>query len=99
MVLLLPRDDLAAAAVAGLVRSAQTEHPDRLVLVHCDPADPVDLALVPAAVASGEPELAVESGRLRAPASCRPFRPRNGPLSIPPAPFWSPERAVRWAPS
>ncbi|MER7877316.1 SDR family NAD(P)-dependent oxidoreductase [Streptomyces solisilvae] len=67
MVLLLPRDDLAAAAVAGLVRSAQTEHPDRLVLVHCDPADPVDLALVPAAVASGEPELAVESGRLRAP--------------------------------
>ncbi|GGZ24026.1 polyketide synthase [Streptomyces olivaceoviridis] len=67
MAVLLPRDDLAAAAVAGLVRSAQTEHPGRLVLVHCDPADPADLAVVPAALAADEPEVVIERGRLRAP--------------------------------
>ncbi|OBJ48729.1 polyketide synthase [Mycobacterium sp. 1423905.2] len=49
--------DLAGAAVWGLVRSAQAEHPGRLVLVDSDGS--VDLASV---VTSGEPALAVRCG-------------------------------------
>ncbi|MCS7479353.1 SDR family NAD(P)-dependent oxidoreductase [Umezawaea endophytica] len=51
--------DLAGAAVRGLVRSAQTENPDRFVLVDHDGT--VDVA---AAVASGEPEVAVRGGEV-----------------------------------
>ncbi|MEU9508198.1 SDR family NAD(P)-dependent oxidoreductase, partial [Micromonospora sp. NPDC048170] len=47
----------AGAAVWGLVRSAQTEHLDRFVLVDTD-----DPALVGAAVATGEPQVAVRDG-------------------------------------
>ncbi|MEV0430986.1 SDR family NAD(P)-dependent oxidoreductase, partial [Micromonospora sp. NPDC050495] len=53
--------DLAAAAVRGLVRAAQAEHPGRLVLVDWD-ATPTSRAALPAAVASGEPELALREG-------------------------------------
>ncbi|MEU4380149.1 SDR family NAD(P)-dependent oxidoreductase [Micromonospora echinofusca] len=52
----------AGAAVWGLVRSAQTEHPDRFVLVDTD-----DPALVGAAVATGEPQVAVREGALSVP--------------------------------
>nr|WP_245887351.1 type I polyketide synthase [Umezawaea tangerina] len=58
--------DLAGAAVRGLVRSAQSEHPDRFVLLDTD--DSVDLA---AAVASGEPEVAVRGGAVLAPRLAR----------------------------
>ncbi|HEX6342394.1 MAG TPA: SDR family NAD(P)-dependent oxidoreductase [Umezawaea sp.] len=58
--------DLAGAAVRGLVRSAQTENPDRFVLVDHDGA--VDVA---AAVATGEPEVAVRGGALFAPRLAR----------------------------
>ncbi|GLW72097.1 polyketide synthase [Kitasatospora phosalacinea] len=60
-----PRD-LVGAAVAGLVRSAQAEHPDRIVLVDLDDAAPVAGKLA-AAVASGEPQLAIRGGALLAP--------------------------------
>ncbi|WP_410639673.1 type I polyketide synthase [Amycolatopsis sp. lyj-346] len=43
-----------AAAIWGLVRSAQSEHPDRIVLADLD-----DRALLPAVVASGEPQVRV----------------------------------------
>ncbi|WP_413105775.1 type I polyketide synthase [Streptomyces sp. Inha503] len=72
--------DLAAAAVWGLVRTAQTEHPDRFVLVDLDggdrapehesgrrPLPPKTLSLLSAAAASGEPQVAVRGGRLLAP--------------------------------
>ncbi|MDC8985196.1 type I polyketide synthase [Mycobacterium marinum] len=49
--------DLAGAAVWGLTRSAQAEHPGRVVLVDTD--DSVDIA---DAVACGEPQLVVRSG-------------------------------------
>ncbi|MEU1557332.1 type I polyketide synthase [Streptomyces scabiei] len=52
--------DLAHAAVWGLVRSAQTENPGRFVLADLD--DTSQDALV-AAVASGEPQLALREGR------------------------------------
>jgi polyketide synthase 1/15 len=49
--------DLAAAAVWGLVRSAQAEHPGRVVLVDSDAA--VDAAVL---AATGEPQLLVRAG-------------------------------------
>ncbi|MFH8468077.1 SDR family NAD(P)-dependent oxidoreductase, partial [Streptomyces sp. NPDC017991] len=56
--------DLAGAAVWGLIRAAQLEHPGAIVLADVD--EPVDsaalAALVPAVVATDEPELAVRAG-------------------------------------
>ncbi|MRH86148.1 SDR family NAD(P)-dependent oxidoreductase [Nocardia sp. SYP-A9097] len=49
--------DMAGAAMWGLARSAQSEHPDRIVLVDTD--DTVDLAAV---LAAGEPQLVVRGG-------------------------------------
>ena len=49
--------DLAGAAVWGLVRSAQTENPGRIVLVDSDGA--VDVAAV---IAAGEPQVVVRAG-------------------------------------
>ncbi|WP_344316799.1 type I polyketide synthase, partial [Actinoplanes couchii] len=59
-------------AVRGLVRCAQREHPGRIVLVRDAAAE--DL---PAAAATGEPEVAVRDGRLYAPrlAAAPPGRP------------------------
>jgi len=49
--------DLAGAAVWGLVRSAQAEHPGRFVLVDSDGSIAID-----AAIACGEPQLVVRDG-------------------------------------
>ncbi|WP_366526315.1 SDR family NAD(P)-dependent oxidoreductase [Mycobacterium sp.] len=49
--------DLAGAAVWGLVRSAQTEHPGRIVLVDSD--TPIDADVL---VATGEPQLLIRAG-------------------------------------
>ncbi|MGB2568739.1 type I polyketide synthase [Micromonospora citrea] len=62
--------DLPAATVWGLVRSAQSENPDRIVLLDVDD-DPRSAAALPAALAGGEPQLAVRAGRLRAPRLAR----------------------------
>ncbi|WP_460748380.1 type I polyketide synthase, partial [Micromonospora schwarzwaldensis] len=59
--------DLAAAAVWGLVRSAQSEHPNRFILLDLDDdTDPCnDLGrILTAVVDSGEPEIAVRAGGL-----------------------------------
>ena len=53
--------DLAAAAVWGLVRSAQAENPGRIVLIDTDTA--VDAALL---AAVGEPQLLVRAGGVHA---------------------------------
>ncbi|WP_349345308.1 type I polyketide synthase [Streptomyces rapamycinicus] len=58
--------DVAHGAVWGLVRSAQSEHPGRFVLVDLD-ADPESVTALPAAMASGEPQCAVREGLVRAP--------------------------------
>ncbi|MGW5348871.1 beta-ketoacyl reductase, partial [Streptomyces sp. NPDC004050] len=60
--------DLAGSAVRGLLRSAQSENPGQLVMIDLDPeqASQASLAAVPAALASGEPELAVRGGALSA---------------------------------
>ncbi|MFI9503682.1 SDR family NAD(P)-dependent oxidoreductase [Nocardia sp. NPDC052566] len=76
--------DLAAAAVCGLVRSAQSEHPDRFVLV--DAADPVELlALLPAGLAGGEPQLAIRAGGLFATRLARVAAPSAAAPSFDPA--------------
>jgi NAD(P)-dependent dehydrogenase (short-subunit alcohol dehydrogenase family) len=57
--------DLDAAAVWGLVRSAQSEDPGRIVLVDAGPATPV--AVLAGALATGEPQIAVRGPELRVP--------------------------------
>ncbi|WP_181798707.1 beta-ketoacyl reductase, partial [Streptomyces sp. WELS2] len=61
--------NLAHAPVWGLVRSAQTENPDRLVLI--DTEEDADLTALPAALATGEPQLALRDGTLLAPRWAR----------------------------
>ncbi|TYC16099.1 type I polyketide synthase [Actinomadura syzygii] len=61
--------DLAGAAVWGLVRTAQSENPGRIVLADLFPgAGPADAARV---VGSGEPQVAVRDGAVRAPRLAR----------------------------
>ncbi|WP_067701975.1 type I polyketide synthase [Nocardia jejuensis] len=57
----LPDDvpDPAAAAVWGLMRSAQSEHPERFVLLDEDPFRPLDADRIAAILASGEPQIAL----------------------------------------
>ncbi|MGW7533252.1 type I polyketide synthase [Amycolatopsis sp. NPDC054798] len=58
--------DLAGAAVWGLVRSAQSEHPGRLVLVDVD-GETASFDQLPAALELDEPQLAVRDGVVRVP--------------------------------
>ncbi|MFD4695825.1 SDR family NAD(P)-dependent oxidoreductase, partial [Streptomyces sp. NPDC058463] len=63
--------DVVGAAVWGLVRSAQSEHPDRIVLVDADPASEepgVDLALL---AGVDEPQVAIRGGALLVPRLAR----------------------------
>ncbi|MFD9545641.1 SDR family NAD(P)-dependent oxidoreductase, partial [Streptomyces sp. NPDC060022] len=64
--------DPAAAAVWGLARTAQTEHPGRFVLLDVDdPAAPLPWARIRQAVADGEAQLAVRGGELLVPRVVR----------------------------
>ncbi|MFG2848997.1 polyketide synthase dehydratase domain-containing protein, partial [Kitasatospora sp. NPDC048296] len=67
-------DDLAAAPVWGLVRSAQSENPDRFVVLDVQAGQPLTAELLRTTVASGEPQLAVRSGVLRFPQLARTAR-------------------------
>jgi malonyl CoA-acyl carrier protein transacylase len=62
--------DLASAAVWGLVRSAQSENPGRIVLVDLDD-DTASQAALAAAVDSGEPQLALRAGAALTPRLAR----------------------------
>ncbi|MFF2747092.1 type I polyketide synthase [Kitasatospora sp. NPDC058048] len=63
--------DLVAAAVRGLVRSAQTENPGRIVLVDLDGEAPAD-DWCPVAAHGDEPVLAVRDGAVLAARLARP---------------------------
>ncbi|MFF2331892.1 type I polyketide synthase, partial [Streptomyces sp. NPDC058103] len=54
--------DLAGAAVWGLIRSVQTEHPGRVFLVDVDD-DPASLELLPGLVGAGHSQVALRVGR------------------------------------
>lgn len=58
--------DLPAATVWGLLRTAQSEYPGRLTLVDVD-GRPESLRQVSAALATGEPQIAVRDGMLSVP--------------------------------
>ncbi|WP_203833490.1 beta-ketoacyl reductase, partial [Actinoplanes regularis] len=75
--------DVGAAAVWGLVRSAQSENPDRFVLVDVEEW-PVSAEIVPAVLASGESQVAVRGGQVFAPRLSRVDVPVSGE-----APDWS----------
>ncbi|WP_328610174.1 SDR family NAD(P)-dependent oxidoreductase [Amycolatopsis sp. NBC_00345] len=81
-------EDAAAAAVQGLVRTAQTENPGRFGLIDLD-ADPASAAALRPALASGEPHVAVRQGTVlaarleRAPAGPDPIAwPAGGTVLI-----------------
>ncbi|WP_353961956.1 type I polyketide synthase [Micromonospora peucetia] len=76
--------DLASSPVWGLLRSAQSENPDRFVLLDVDDREPH--RMLAAAVADGEPQLAVRDGVLLAP---RLARAASSPaLAAPPVDRW-----------
>ncbi|GAA2694484.1 MULTISPECIES: type I polyketide synthase [Actinosynnema] len=77
-------EDPAAAAVWGLLRTAQTERPGRYALVDLDD-DPASRALLPALPATGEPQVRVRAGRAGAP---RLARTRDDGLRLPADPTW-----------
>ncbi|MFD8607912.1 type I polyketide synthase [Streptomyces sp. NPDC059631] len=65
--------DLGAAAVWGLVRAAQLEHPERFVLLDTEEPDPDGLGdALAELLATGEPQAALRGGVLYAPRLTRP---------------------------
>ena len=82
------RPDLSQAAVWGLIRSAQNEHPERLALLDRDGGEP-SLAALAAAVGLGEPQLALRDGKHFGPR----LRRAGEPATAPPAPL-DPEGTV-----
>ncbi|WP_206318059.1 type I polyketide synthase [Streptomyces composti] len=72
--------DLEHAAIWGLIRSAQSEHPDRLVLIDTD--DPThDLR---GALTTGEPQVAIRQGQFLVPRLARTtVTPADAPVFRP----------------
>uniref|UniRef100_UPI000A78BD33 SDR family NAD(P)-dependent oxidoreductase n=1 Tax=Streptomyces sp. NBRC 109706 TaxID=1550035 RepID=UPI000A78BD33 len=74
----------ALAAVWGLVRSAQSEHPGRFALVDLD-GTPSSRAALPGALSLGEPQLALRDGALAVPRLVRQEAAGGGgPLAFDP---------------
>ncbi|MGW0788781.1 SDR family NAD(P)-dependent oxidoreductase [Streptomyces sp. NPDC002911] len=70
--------DPAQAVIWGMVRSAAVEHPGRFVLADTD-GDAASSAVLPAAVATGAPELALRGGTVHTPELTRAGEPRTTP--------------------
>ncbi|MEU4782543.1 type I polyketide synthase [Micromonospora sp. NPDC023633] len=77
LVLVVRAGDLAGAAVRGLVRSAQAEHPGRFVLLESDGRDLTGLALP-----AGEPEVALRGDRVLVPRLERAAAPPGDPIDV-----------------
>ncbi|SEB30133.1 rifamycin polyketide synthase modules 7 and 8 [Amycolatopsis tolypomycina] len=71
--------DPAGAAVWGLVRAAQSENPDRIVLLDTDGDVPLEAAL-----ATGEPQLAWRGTTFSVPRLARVTEPAETPLTFRP---------------
>ena len=80
--------ELGAAGAWGLVRSAQSEHPGRFVMVDADESD-VD-GVLGAVVASGEPQVAVRGGEAFAARLAR-----AAVTTIPDGPEWTLEGTLQ----
>ncbi|MGP3965621.1 type I polyketide synthase [Nonomuraea sp. 3N208] len=74
--------ELPGAAVWGLMRSAQSENPGRFILLDIDGTDASWQAL-PAAVASGEPQIALVEGEILVPRLTRHRAPQPGTAATP----------------
>ncbi|ARQ67524.1 hypothetical protein CAG99_00520 [Streptomyces marincola] len=75
--------DLRNAPLWGLLRSAQSEHPDRFLLLDVDPATGAEqelVAAVLAAMAASEPQVAIRAAQALVP---RLVRARGGALAPP----------------
>ncbi|MFF7902001.1 type I polyketide synthase [Streptomyces sp. NPDC007920] len=83
--------DAAGAAVWGLIRSAQTEHPGRFVLVDIEPGERGVDGLI-GAITSGGPQTAVRSGAVREPRLA-PVRGGRHPAAVGSGP-WTPDGTV-----
>ncbi|RSM38919.1 polyketide synthase, partial [Amycolatopsis balhimycina DSM 5908] len=77
--------DPAAAAVWGLVRTAQSEHPDRFVLLDLDAGSAGVLPGLTASVLREEPQIAVRDGVVRV---ARLARLATSPSLVPPSGEW-----------
>ncbi|MFH9862564.1 thioester reductase domain-containing protein [Streptomyces sp. NPDC017202] len=88
--------DPAGSADWGLLRSAQSESPDRIVLVDADTDDPDALAgPLAAVVASGAAQAAIRDGRVLLPSLLRtPQAPRAPRAEDDGARRWNPEGTV-----
>ncbi|GAA2778348.1 type I polyketide synthase [Crossiella cryophila] len=75
-----PLTDLPGAAVWGLTGAAQSEAPGLITLIDLDPAADLDLTVLAAAVATGEPRLAVRT-QLLAPRLAR-RTPAANPVTV-----------------
>ncbi|WP_424533252.1 SDR family NAD(P)-dependent oxidoreductase [Sphaerisporangium viridialbum] len=86
--------DLASAPIWGLIRSAQTEQPDRILLIDLD-TDPASRTALPAALAAasaaGEPQIAVRSGTAFLPRLARARQPEP---TLQPGKAWNPDGTV-----
>ncbi|RSS38965.1 SDR family NAD(P)-dependent oxidoreductase, partial [Streptomyces sp. WAC07061] len=82
-----PAPDLALAPLWGLVRSAQSEHPDRIQLVDLDGTD-ASRAALERAVATGEPQIALRTGTALSPRLVRAAVTSGGDA------IWDPEGTV-----
>ncbi|MGW4534275.1 thioester reductase domain-containing protein [Nocardia sp. NPDC004340] len=74
--------DIAAASVWGLLRSAQSELPGRIVLADIDD-DPASAAALSAVVTAGEPQVVIREGRV--------FVPRLHRVALPAPAHWAGE--------
>ncbi|WP_426544784.1 SpnB-like Rossmann fold domain-containing protein, partial [Streptomyces sp. UG1] len=81
--------DLAGASVWGLVRSAQSENPDRFVLADVDAPGGLSTAALRAALTAGEPQLAARAGVTHVPRLSKPSTPDAAA-----APEFAPEGTV-----
>ncbi|WP_349345458.1 type I polyketide synthase [Streptomyces rapamycinicus] len=63
-------DDLAGAAVWGLIRTAQTEHPGRIILIDTD-NHPTSRDALASVVASGKPQARIRDGAITLPRLTR----------------------------
>ncbi|WP_327116046.1 SDR family NAD(P)-dependent oxidoreductase [Nocardia sp. NBC_01730] len=91
--------DLTAATVGGLVRSAQSEHPGRVVLIDTDTrpetSPDTDSVLVPGlgtALASGEPQILLRAGVVHAARLTRLPEPQS--LAVPDTESWRLEAGI-----
>ncbi|MDL4815441.1 type I polyketide synthase [Actinomadura opuntiae] len=79
------RPDLTTAPLWGLVRTAQTENPDAIVLIDTDD-DHASHRMIPGAVHAGHPQLAIRNGTL-----CTPHivpATADGEITPPPGDAW-----------